>query len=862
MNYNFTKKILTLFAALFFTTMLLSQAAQSGRLYFTSANTGRIYDITTLNGGAATGALPASVTGLGTTSSNADQSSLAVGFEANASGGPFYFNANTTANQSFYKNGTATGVTTVTPVGGLATNNVPGTFFGITYGNIGGTKSIRQMYPSPAATNITFSNAADATFTGGTPFGADGAFDYENNIFQIIQNGTNYYLYKMNLSTQVATQMFQINTTTNAMPVAAQGIAYLNGKLYLSTNNGTSIQIRSIDFLTKSVSGVLTTYTGLSDANADLGSVDYFLPFAFNCGSASFLISNPYIVGTSSTRTLRIPISNVYYPGTYTINVNGTNITNPAYQATITEASTFIDVPVTYNGGGTSGTRTLTFDLNGSTTTCSLPAVVDVDSDGDGVGDTVDLDDDNDGILDAVEMYCDQTNIPNGTFPVSNAPATTPVYSKQLLFFDWSGVTLSNASPTATKSVVFNGVTYTATISNYSGVSNMAGNDILTYNGPSSMVGRYYNLNAATFKEAFYSSRATGTNTFDVKVTATKGGVEYPVNLVVYDAETTNASTVQKEQIIFTVKNNGTPFSLLEKTGTGTIGGTTDTVVNITGVGTNTVTYYETQDSNVNAFFVTTGYSPTITASAVMDTDSQQAVGFAVRLFCDTENDGIPNFLDLDSDNDGCPDAVEGSENVSIEQVWPLNLPIADANYANRGKIKVIYDGITTNTQPNIVSQSAAALGVPQLVNNAGNNLNAVTNPSDLAGLADNTDVPGPATADIGQGAGASSNAAVNACICYNDPNTGTVGADTKHGITLLKRAGATPQPDNWPMERKSAFTALESNTKGFVITRMTTAEINALTGQSGMMVYDTNLKCLKLFDGAAWSCFNTPTCP
>ena len=98
--------------------------------------------------------------------------------------------------------------------------------------------------------------------------------------------------------------------------------------------------------------------------------------------------------------------------------------------------------------------------------------------------------------------------------------------------------------------------------------------------------------------------------------------------------------------------------------------------------------------------------------------------------------------------------------------------------------------------------------------------------------------------------------------VCYNNPNTGTVGADTKHGITLLKRAGATPQPDNWPMERKSAFTALESNTKGFVITRMTTAEINALTGQSGMMVYDTNLKCLKLFDGTAWSCFNTPTCP
>ena len=30
---------------------------------------------------------------------------------------------------------------------------------------------------------------------------------------------------------------------------------------------------------------------------------------------------------------------------------------------------------------------------------------------------------------------------------------------------------------------------------------------------------------------------------------------------------------------------------------------------------------------------------------------------------CDTDNDGIPNRLDLDSDNDGCLDALEGSEN-------------------------------------------------------------------------------------------------------------------------------------------------------------------------------------------------------
>ena len=96
---------------------------------------------------------------------------------------------------------------------------------------------------------------------------------------------------------------------------------------------------------------------------------------------------------------------------------------------------------------------------------------------------------------------------------------------------------------------------------------------------------------------------------------------------------------------------------------------------------------------------------------------------------------------------------------------------------------------------------------------------------------------------------------------CYFDAN-GSAGIDTKHGITLLKRAGANN--DNWPMVRKSALTVLESNTKGFVITRVAgTAGI--LKPLEGMMVYDTVAKCLKInSDGttAGWSCFSTPTCP
>lgn len=105
--------------------------------------------------------------------------------------------------------------------------------------------------------------------------------------------------------------------------------------------------------------------------------------------------------------------------------------------------------------------------------------------------------------------------------------------------------------------------------------------------------------------------------------------------------------------------------------------------------------------------------------------------------------------------------------------------------------------------------------------------------------------------------------------FCYNDPKTTGTTLDTKHGITLLKRAGAdgvgtnAGLTDNWPIVRKGAFTAMESNSKGFVITRVETANLGLITNpKEGMMVYDITAKCLKIYSDNAWSCFSTPACP
>ncbi len=99
-------------------------------------------------------------------------------------------------------------------------------------------------------------------------------------------------------------------------------------------------------------------------------------------------------------------------------------------------------------------------------------------------------------------------------------------------------------------------------------------------------------------------------------------------------------------------------------------------------------------------------------------------------------------------------------------------------------------------------------------------------------------------------------------CVCYNPANNTPIQAPTKVGVTLLKRAG-DKDAANWPMARNSGHIALESNTKGFVITRIAKANLgNISSPQEGMMVYDTTDQCLKIYSDGNWKCFSKPACP
>ncbi len=85
---------------------------------------------------------------------------------------------------------------------------------------------------------------------------------------------------------------------------------------------------------------------------------------------------------------------------------------------------------------------------------------------------------------------------------------------------------------------------------------------------------------------------------------------------------------------------------------------------------------------------------------------------------------------------------------------------------------------------------------------------------------------------------------------CTQPGATGSPTEFTKTGIS--DREGAVGA---WPGNVPNGFVAIQSTNKGFVITRLTTAQIDALDAVEGMLVYDTDEECVKLYNGTVWKC-------
>lgn len=107
------------------------------------------------------------------------------------------------------------------------------------------------------------------------------------------------------------------------------------------------------------------------------------------------------------------------------------------------------------------------------------------------------------------------------------------------------------------------------------------------------------------------------------------------------------------------------------------------------------------------------------------------------------------------------------------------------------------------------------------------------------------------------------------ACVELLIPNTAVSSPCVKPALLT-----GTPQTSNtafssvddatWPSNLNNAFLALESKQKGLVLTRIASPETsigNGADAVAGMLVYDTDDNCLKLYNGTSWNCISK-SCP
>ncbi len=83
---------------------------------------------------------------------------------------------------------------------------------------------------------------------------------------------------------------------------------------------------------------------------------------------------------------------------------------------------------------------------------------------------------------------------------------------------------------------------------------------------------------------------------------------------------------------------------------------------------------------------------------------------------------------------------------------------------------------------------------------------------------------------------------------CTKNPATGTPDNYTKIGITTQTKQNA------WPENIPNGFFALESKEKGLVISRVSNSTMIA-DPKEGMIIYDIQDKCVKLYNGSIWKC-------
>ena len=403
------------------------------------------------------------------------------------------------------------------------------------------------------------------------------------------------------------------------------------------------------------VTGASTAYTGttanvITATEATVDATALVDQLVVTGGATSFTITNATAKSTTTFTTGGAPnyssgATDVSTALAYQWQLNGTDLTNGGVYSGATSASLNISDVTGLDGS------VYTLVVTHAANSCiqienSATLTLDADMDGDGVGNTADLDSDNDGILNVNEgVIC--TEITEG------------------LSYEFYDI---NVSPSV-DNIPTTGATATGTVSDFDVDALWA---MVTPGDHDSFAIRYTGFITISTEETyrFYTRSDDGSKLFidgneivdndgDHAAQERSGTIAltpgiYPITILFYERTGLESLTVSYSSA--TISKTLIPFSVLS--------------VNIcTDTDNDGIQDYLDIDSdndgipdNIEAQS-TTGYiAPSVSGTTMVDlnndgVDDNYGSGFASLE--DTDGDNIPDYIDLDSDNDGTPDIQE-----------------------------------------------------------------------------------------------------------------------------------------------------------------------------------------------------------
>ncbi|MBD3864217.1 beta strand repeat-containing protein, partial [Olleya marilimosa] len=264
---------------------------------------------------------------------------------------------------------------------------------------------------------------------------------------------------------------------------------------------------------------------------------------------------------------------------------------------------------------------------------CDASASGNLDTDGDNVSDICDLDDDNDGILDINELSCSPGFVNLGQTFTNNDTGTNGGSASATLnnLYSFDGVDVVSATYELLGSTTWGTGVNSASVAGVNG--DYINTQLNNSNFPNGDVGVY----TYTFSEPVYNVefKFGGLDNQDrADFTASNGAINTPV--ILSDINLGANGVFSGQSVVSSAGGANAPNNAVRAFISGPV-----TEISIT-VGK--------QDGNSGAV-------------------TMQFFELEYCVAKDTDGDGIPDIFDIDSDGDGCFDALEGGDNILISNV-------------------------------------------------------------------------------------------------------------------------------------------------------------------------------------------------